>query len=143
MRSLSSLINNKSSSKPAKQGKTAIESLIGSKMSVEGDLMFAGGLRIDGTVKGNLVAQEEGQSMVVISEQGHIKGEVRAAHVIVSGTIDGPVTAYELLELQPSARVHGNVEYKALEMHPGAVVEGTLHHNGELKPSLKLASNNG
>ena len=123
--------------------KTAIESLIGTNTVIEGNMTFSGGMRIDGTVKGNIRAHDDKPSMVVVSSSGRVEGEVSAAHVIVNGTIDGPVTASRLLELQPGAKVHGNVEYKSLEMHTGAVVEGTLHHSGEVKTGLKLASNNG
>ena len=133
----------KTVAKPGKSGKTTIDSLIGSKMSITGDLLFSGGLRIDGKIRGNIIASEDdAHSLIVISEHGAVEGEVRAAHIIISGSIIGPLIATEMLELQPSARVHGDVQYKILEMHSGAVVEGKLHHDGELKPSLKLASNN-
>ncbi len=46
--------------------------------------------------------------------------------MILNGTGTGPVHAAELLELQPHARVYGEVRYAALEMHQGAIVEGRL-----------------
>ncbi len=64
--------------------------------------------------------------MVVVSELGHVEGEVHAAHLVVSGRITGPVHVTELLELQPKARVTGDVHYRAIEIHQGAVVEGRL-----------------
>jgi cytoskeletal protein CcmA (bactofilin family) len=84
--------------------------------------------------------------MLVISETGAVEGEVRAGHLVVAGRITGPVTASELLELQPKARVHGDVRYRALEMHHGAIVEGTLSHEAgaagsSARPAtLKLAA---
>jgi cytoskeletal protein CcmA (bactofilin family) len=57
---------------------------------------------------------------------GAVEGEVRAAHLVVAGRINGPVYASELVELQPKARVAGDVHYRALEMHNGAIVDGTL-----------------
>ena len=74
-----------------------------------------------------------------------IEGEVHVGHLILNGTVVGPVHVAELLELQPKARIEGNVQYAALEMHQGAVVMGTLAHSvpGDVKllPNLKLASN--
>ncbi|WP_370260830.1 polymer-forming cytoskeletal protein [Limnobacter sp.] len=105
-----------------------IQSLVGSDMTIKGDLRFKGGLRIDGEVDGNVVAEEGSKSLLVISETGKVRGSVRVGHVVVSGAIEGPIEASELLELHPSANVSGDVRYKALEMHPGAVVDGTLHH---------------
>lgn len=119
-----------------------IGSLIGAGTTVTGDVLFTGGLRIDGVVKGAVrcVDGEKG-GMLVVSEHGTVEGEVRTAHLVVAGRIAGPVYASELVELQPKARVTGDVHYRALEMHHGAVVEGTLAHRSapELKTEPKLA----
>lgn len=120
-----------------------IGSLIGSGTVIEGDVSFTGGLRIDGTVRGSVRCTEgEKSGMLVISEQGSVSGEVRAAHIVVAGRIDGPIVAGEVAELQPKAQVHGDVQYRALEMHHGAVVIGRLVHVSESVRSaapLKLA----
>ena len=79
-------------------------------------------------------------SMLVISEQASVEGEVRAEHVVVDGAITGPVYCSELLELQPKARITGDVHYKALEMHGGALVSGKLTHQQDADQVLKLAS---
>lgn len=120
--------------------KNTIDSLIGLSTRIEGNLYFKGGLRIDGHVKGNVIAEAGETSMLVISEQAVVEGEVRVAHLVVNGEIIGPVYSSELLELQPKARITGDVFYKALEMHGGALVAGKLTHdqvNGD--PVLKLA----
>jgi cytoskeletal protein CcmA (bactofilin family) len=114
-----------------RNGQSQIGSLIGAGTTVRGDMTFTGGLRIDGTVLGSVhCADADKGGMLVISETGAVEGEVRAGHLVVAGRITGPVTASELLELQPKARVHGDVRYRALEMHHGAIVEGTLSHEG-------------
>ncbi|HUN93784.1 MAG TPA: polymer-forming cytoskeletal protein [Burkholderiaceae bacterium] len=128
------------SKKPTTQKE--IGSLIGAGTSISGDVTFSGGLRIDGAVKGAVRCVEGDKGgMLVISEHGSIEGEVHVAHLVVAGKITGPVYASELVELQPKARVAGDVHYRALEMHNGAVVEGSLAHapNGEIKGGLKLA----
>ncbi|HEX4842279.1 MAG TPA: polymer-forming cytoskeletal protein [Limnobacter sp.] len=119
-----------------------IQSLVGSDMVIKGDLRFKGGLRIDGEVDGNVFADEGSKSLLVISETGKVRGSVRVGHVVVSGAIEGPIDASELLELHPSANVSGDVRYKALEMHPGAVVDGTLQHENSdvIAKPLALAS---
>jgi cytoskeletal protein CcmA (bactofilin family) len=123
---------------------STIESLIGSATRIEGDVHFVGGLRIDGHVKGNVIADPSQPSMLVISEQARVDGQIQVSHLVVNGTINGPVQADELLELQPKARVTGNVDYKALEMHHGAIVTGNLAYMDEdSRPGLKLASNHG
>lgn len=125
-------------------GAKEIGSLIGSGTTLIGDITFSGGLRIDGTVRGAVRCTEgEKGGMLVVSEHGRIEGEVRAAHLVVAGSIAGPVHTSELVELQPKARVAGDVHYCALEMHHGAVVDGRLVHQGEVlkgtAANLKLA----
>lgn len=122
--------------------KGTIDSLIGISTSIEGNVHFKGGLRIDGNVKGNVVADSEEPSMLVISEHAKVEGEVRVAHLVVNGEIVGSVYSSELLELQPRARITGDVFYKALEMHGGALVAGKLTHDQVGEPVLKLALSN-
>jgi len=125
-----------------RKNKSTIDSLIGISTKIEGNVRFQGGLRIDGQVKGNVVADGDEPCMLVISEHAKVEGEVRAAHVVVNGEIVGPVYSSELLELQPSARITGDVYYKALEMHGGALVAGKLTHDQVGEPVLKLALSN-
>lgn len=122
-----------------------IGTLIGAGTMIEGNLAYTGGLRIDGTVKGDVRCATADACMVVVSELGHVEGEVHAAHLVVSGRITGPVHVTELLELQPKARVTGDVHYRAIEIHQGAVVEGRLIYqsseSSQTRPAtLKLAS---
>ena len=71
-----------------------------------------------------------GAGTLVISEHARVDGEIRVSHIVVNGTVNGPVSASDYLELQPKARVTGDVSYKTLEMHVGAVVQGRLNHAG-------------
>lgn len=119
-----------------------IRSLVGEGMVVRGDMRFSDGLRVDGEVYGDVVATD-GRSMLVISEKARVHGKVRAGHVIISGEVKGPVHAEELLELQPKARVLGDVRYELLEMHQGALIDGELRPiKATDKPALKLAASN-
>lgn len=125
----------------SRKAKNTIDSLIGIATRIEGNVLFKGGLRIDGHVKGNVIGEPvDGTSMLVISAQAKIEGEVRAAHLVVNGEIIGSVFSSELLELQPKARITGDVHYKALEMHGGALVTGKLTHAASDEPILKLAA---
>jgi cytoskeletal protein CcmA (bactofilin family) len=134
------------SKKPSKP-QSRIDSLIGTGTRIEGNVIFSGGLRVDGEIKGDVAAAEGQSGTLVVSEQARIEGEIRVSHLVVNGTIVGPIHASEFLELQPRSHVSGDVHYASLEMHLGAVVEGRLAHKGtntELKPvELKLASKAG
>jgi cytoskeletal protein CcmA (bactofilin family) len=118
-----------------------IGTLIGAGTRIEGTLTYTGGLRIDGTVEGDVRSLNGEPGMVIISEQGSVIGEVHAAHLVVSGKVTGPIHASDVVELQPKARVQGDVHYRAVEIHHGAVVEGRLIHDvAESRPALKLAT---
>jgi cytoskeletal protein CcmA (bactofilin family) len=120
-----------------------IRSLICEGTVVQGHIRFVDGLRIDGEVHGDVLCDTGSHSMLVISEHGRVHGKVKAGHVIISGEVRGPVFASELLELQPKARVVGDVRYELLEMHQGAMVEGELKPlKSAEKPALKLAASN-
>ena len=129
-----------------KKKQPPIKSLIAQGSCIEGNLIFTDGLRVDGEVRGNIRANEGSPSILVISESATVTGLVQADHVVINGCVVGPIHATELLELQPKAKIEGDVSYKALEMHQGAVITGKLRPIGlqtlEEKPTLKLAAKN-
>jgi len=101
-------------------------SVIGAGMRVQGPCTFHDGLQIDGAVVGDVLADNGQPSVLVIGEGGSVEGAISADHVVIGGTVVGPVLARELLELHAHARVQGDVRYKALEMQQGAVIAGQL-----------------
>ena len=108
--------------------KNGIDSLIGAEVRIEGNVSFSGGLRVDGEVNGNVIAEPGKPSTLVLSEHGRVNGEISVTHLVVNGVVDGPVRAAEYLELQSKAKVTGNVHYNTLEIQLGAIVEGRLIH---------------
>jgi len=106
-----------------------IDSLIGAGTIIEGDLNFSGGMRIDGQVNGNVIATQGKPSTLVLSEHAQVNGAVNASHLVINGTINGPVSASEYLELQSKAKVTGDVHYGTVEIQLGAIVDGCLIHN--------------
>ena len=124
-----------------RRGQPAIGTLVGADTRVHGDIEFAGGLHIDGYVKGNVEATGDPPATVSISERGCVEGVVRAPHVLLNGTVKGDVRAAERVELGPRARVIGNVQYNLIEMAVGAEVNGKLIHESE-RPAAAAAPAN-
>jgi cytoskeletal protein CcmA (bactofilin family) len=116
-----------------------IDSLIGHGTEIQGDIVFSGGLHIDGVVKGGVTAREESGSILALSEQGTIHGDVRAPNIILNGTVMGDVYALEHLELKPNARITGNVYYNLIELMVGAEVNGSLVHTSMLPSDSPLS----
>ena len=109
-----------------------VHTIIGIGTELNGNIQFSGGLHIDGTVRGNVEAEEgDGGATVILSENGAIEGDVKAAHVVLNGSVVGDVVATEKVELAPDAKITGTVYYKALEMALGAEVNGKLVHTEE------------
>lgn len=127
-----------------KKKQPPIKSLIAQGTRIEGNVVFHDGLRVDGDVVGDIRASDEQPSILVVSESASVTGQIHADHVIINGTVKGPVFAHELLELQPKARIEGDVLYRALEMHQGAIISGQLKPVVDVvqdKPTLMLTAN--
>jgi cytoskeletal protein CcmA (bactofilin family) len=116
-----------------------IDSLIGEAATVEGNVVFTGGLRIDGRVKGNVLTGDDQPSTLVLSERARVEGEIRVSHAVINGTVLGPVYATEYVELQPKCNVTGDVHYRTLEIQLGAVVQGRLVHKEEAQAPKVMA----
>jgi cytoskeletal protein CcmA (bactofilin family) len=112
-------------SKPA-QPDGRIDTLVGATAHVDGDIHFTGVLRIDGVVKGNVIAEDAGT--VIVSDEATVVGEIRVGHAVINGKVVGPIHGTESVELQAKANVNGDVHYKTLEVHLGAIVQGRLVH---------------
>ena len=118
-----------------KQTKTAeIDTLIGAKTRINGDVEFVGGLHLDGTINGNVrCAQAKGDTLSV-SEAGTIEGSVIVTSVVLNGIVKGDIEAADRVELGPKARVLGSVHYTTIETAVGAQINGKLIHRGKAGP---------
>ena len=125
-----------------KTNSSKIETLVGTAMEIQGDLIFSGGLHVDGKIVGNVIADGDSHSMLVLSDQGQIEGEVRVPFVVLNGQVTGDVYASERVELSRHGQVKGNVYYNLLEMAMGAEVNGNLVHCKDEKKLLEYQSDN-
>lgn len=121
----------KKNKQPRRPTSGQFDTLISAKTSISGDLHFAGGLHVDGKIRGKVTAEEGGSAVLRVSEVGEVEGDIHAPHVIINGTVHGDVYASEHLELAPKASIHGNVYYNLIEMAMGAAVNGNLVHQKE------------
>ena len=108
-----------------------VDTLVGKQSKIVGDILFTGGVHIEGEVEGNLMAEEVDKGFVVVSESGMVKGEIRGPTIIVYGTVNGDVYATGTIELAAGAKINGSVYYNLLEMTTGAEVNGSLGSSTE------------
>lgn len=117
-----------------------IDTLIGAESTIEGDIEFAGGLRVDGCIRGNVKEIGSKPGTLVLSEHGRIEGAISVSHTVINGEVMGPIIARSYVELQAKSRVTGDVCYKSLEMHMGAVVDGKLIYLNEAAKEIPESS---
>jgi len=106
----------------------AIDTLVGPQVTLHGDLVFSGGLYVEGRIYGRVIAEDGKPAVLTLAEQGRIEGEVQVPVVVLNGELQGDVYASERVELAAKARVLGNVHYKVVEMRAGATLTGRLIH---------------
>ena len=105
---------------------TTIGILYGAQTTVRGNTTFRGGLRVDGKVKGNITANSEDDSTLVLSEHAEVVGNVKVAHMTVAGKLRGNVYCSERIELLSTADVSGELHYKEIDIAQGATVNANL-----------------
>lgn len=104
--------------------------LISRGTKVVGDLHFTGDLQIEGSVVGNIVADNGNDAKLVVAEKGSVEGEIRVPVVIINGSVNGNVHSTKHVELAAKALVEGNVHYQLIEMVKGSQVNGNLVYCG-------------
>lgn len=114
--------------KPIRPDVGPIDTLIGPQVTIRGDVVFSGGLYVEGHIQGKVVAEDGERAVLTLAEQGSIEGEVRAPVVVINGRMAGDVHADERIELAAKARVQGNLHYRVVEMSAGAQLTGRLVH---------------
>jgi len=108
-----------------------IDTLIGAAVELEGDIVFSGGLRIDGKVKGNITAKDSANSMLILGEHAEVHGNISVPYMIINGKIKGNVQCEVRIELQSQAEIVGDIHYRTIGIAHGAAVSGNLVHQSQ------------
>ncbi|MGZ8260821.1 MAG: bactofilin family protein [Caldimonas sp.] len=106
-----------------------LSTLVADGVEIDGDVLFTGGMRIDGRVKGDLTGRKADAgipSLLVLSANGRIEGSIRCGDAVINGTVVGDLDVEHRLELQSDAKVTGTIRYRQLQMDVGATVQGHL-----------------
>lgn len=104
-------------------------SVIGSDVTIKGDVSASVDLHIDGQIEGDIKC-----ASLVQGEGSAIHGAIIADTARMSGKVTGSITAKELVILK-TARIDGDVHYDALTIEQGAQVDGRFAPNASQKPA--------
>ncbi len=125
---------------------TNVSTIIGEGTVIQGDILYVGGLHIDGQVIGNISAENGSDATLTLSKLGSVHGNIDVPIVVLDGEMQGDVTALDRVQLISSSRITGNVKYNLIEMEVGAEVNGQLlrlegERSNVAKISLKETKN--
>jgi cytoskeletal protein CcmA (bactofilin family) len=120
--------------KPKPNKKAEIDTLIGAKTRINGDVEFVGGFHLDGYINGNVKSEVGSGATLSVSEQGCIEGSVIVTNIVLNGIVKGDIEASDRVEMGPKARVLGSVHYTTIETAVGAQINGKLIHRGSPGP---------
>jgi len=99
-----------------------VVSIIGPGMSVNGDCVTEGTLRVEGRVEGSIRAEKA----VVVGTDGVVVGDIHTQDGIVAGHVDGSIVAESRLELQSGSRVEGDIKSRRVKLEEGGFVDGRI-----------------
>jgi len=97
-----------------------LDTLIGARTALEGNLESEGGVRVDGKLKGDLKAGGD----VSVGPEATITGNIYGHNVVLSGRVEGNIYANGILRLLSKARLHGNVQAYGLVADEGGILHG-------------------
>ncbi|MEE9457817.1 MAG: polymer-forming cytoskeletal protein [bacterium] len=100
-------------------GDGKLNSIIGRGSQCEGEIVVAGGLKVDGRFKGKIKADS-----VFVGKEAVIEANVETNVAVIGGKVQGDVTARESLELQAKSELVGNVKTKNLIVGESAILDG-------------------
>ncbi len=90
---------------------------------ITGEFKSTSNIRIDGTLKGNLMTTGK----LVLGTNGIIEGDITCENAEIEGKVKGKVSVRQLLSLKASSKVEGDIFTDKISIEPGAVFTGTCN----------------
>lgn len=102
-------------------------SVVGPGTRIEGTVVAAGSLRVDGEVKGTITAHKD----VSLSAQGRVEADIQANNITLAGQVKGDLTATADVALPAESRLDGNIRANNVEV--GGTVKGNIAAKGKVR----------
>jgi cytoskeletal protein CcmA (bactofilin family) len=128
--------NTPQTSTPSVQAIERVTSVLGAGIIWQGSLAGSGGVRIEGTFEGQIGLS----GMLVVAETGRVTCEdLRAATVIVAGSVRGNITAQKV-EIRSTGRIWGDVVTVSFATEEGAFLRGQIRMEEQIDLGLVTSS---
>jgi len=111
---------------------------IGKGSVLDGSINAPGDIRVDGVVKGALIAG----GRLVLGQGGKIEGDVQCGSAVISGELNANITSRELLILKETAKLYGDIKTEKISIEPGAMFSGRCEM-GHSQSGLKQSTTSG
>jgi len=128
----------------SQSAQTSLGAFLGSGSKIHGQLAFSGPVEIDGSVDGEIVAQDK----LTLGESASIKGTIHGSEILVKGAVQGDIVASKKLVIKKPARIIGNISTPSLTIEEGVTFDGkcvmssqgasTQPKMGSKSPDLKI-----
>lgn len=121
-----------------KAKRTVVHTFISRETKIKGELAFNGNIRLDNELEGNIVSNS---GLLIIGDQALIKGDIQAEAVVIMGTVDGSIEAFDCVEVAASGKITGNIFAPNVNFEPGSVFVGRCtigaKPKGQIEPPLE------
>ncbi len=107
------------------------EVLLGPGAAFDGLVVFEGGVRVDGHLRGRVI----GTGTLWVGEAGRVEARIEADEVVVAGEVVGEVRAGRRIELRSTARVRAALDAPRLVLEEGSIFEGRCSAGADADPS--------
>lgn len=104
----------------ARNRKVELSTIIGKDSIFKGEIEVKGGLRIEGEVEGKINCD----GFVTVGGSGYVQSDIQAEECLVSGQVEGNISAKSVVELDRTSQLSGNISAKILKIHAGAIFNG-------------------
>jgi cytoskeletal protein CcmA (bactofilin family) len=119
---------------PRPAAKSGVPSIISADLRITGDLVCSGDVQIDGWVEGDIQSRN-----ITIGEGATVQGGLQAESVRICGLVNGEVRA-DMVVLEKTARVTGDILHKSLAIEQGAFIEGMCRRSEPVQKPTAIAA---
>lgn len=109
-------------------------SLLSPATKVHGDLYFSGDFYLEGSIKGNIYAEDGKPAKLVVAELAVVEGDIHAPNIIINGKVQGSIFSSKHIELAAKAVIEGTISYSSIEMVKGSQLIGQMSFSGPARP---------
>ena len=125
------------SDKEKERSTKEVGTIISQGTKIEGEIEVKESIRIDGELKGKLIAEGD----ILVGKKGSLNADLKGDNIEIAGAVEGDISAEGRIKLLKDAKLIGDIRYSNLVINDGAVFKGTSISQLDKKESKKKVNN--